>query len=84
MDLSGGTAGPAGPIQLDAGRMAERTKATVLKTVDGATRSWVRIPVLPPETISDLHVRQRCPSSFVSLGQNRGLPRATRGCRCGQ
>ena len=27
--------------------MAERTKATVLKTVSGATRSWVRIPVLP-------------------------------------
>ena len=30
------------------GRMAERTKATVLKTVSGATRSWVRIPLLPP------------------------------------
>src|SRR4051812_40830583 len=30
-----------------AGRMAERTKATVLKTVSGATRSRVRIPVLP-------------------------------------
>jgi hypothetical protein len=28
--------------------MAERTKATVLKTVSGATRSWVRIPLLPP------------------------------------
>ena len=28
--------------------MAERTKATVLKTVSGATRSRVRIPVLPP------------------------------------
>jgi hypothetical protein len=28
--------------------VAERTKATVLKTVSGATRSWVRIPVLPP------------------------------------
>jgi hypothetical protein len=27
--------------------MAERTKATVLKTVSGATRSWVRIPLLP-------------------------------------
>ena len=32
------------------GRMAERTKATVLKTVSGATRSWVRIPLLPPPT----------------------------------
>ena len=29
------------------GRMAERTKATVLKTVDGATHPWVRIPLLP-------------------------------------
>jgi hypothetical protein len=29
--------------------MAERTKATVLKTVSGATRSWVRIPLLPQE-----------------------------------
>ena len=30
-----------------AGRMAERTKAAVLKTASGATRSWVRIPLLP-------------------------------------
>jgi hypothetical protein len=29
------------------GRMAERTKATVLKTVRGASPSWVRIPLLP-------------------------------------
>ena len=28
--------------------MAERTKATVLKTVMGATSSWVRIPLPPP------------------------------------
>src|SRR5712691_11155632 len=28
--------------------MAERTKATVLKTVDGVTHPWVRIPLLPP------------------------------------
>ena len=35
------------------GRMAERTKATVLKTVSGATRSWVRIPLLPPEPTVD-------------------------------
>jgi hypothetical protein len=36
--------------QLDSssGRVAERTKATVLKTVSGATRSRVRIPALPP------------------------------------
>ncbi len=39
------------------GRMAERTKATVLKTVSGATRSWVRIPLLPP--ISSRTVRAR-------------------------
>ena len=31
--------------------MAERTKATVLKTVSGATRSWVRIPLLPQEPL---------------------------------
>src|SRR5437588_4871262 len=30
------------------GRVAERTKASVLKTDSGATRSWVRIPPLPP------------------------------------
>ena len=30
------------------GGMAERTKATVLKTVIGATLSWVRIPLPPP------------------------------------
>jgi hypothetical protein len=33
--------------------MAERTKATVLKTVSGATRSWVRIPLLPPKPSDD-------------------------------
>ena len=31
--------------------MAERTKATVLKTVDGATHPWVRIPLLPPADV---------------------------------
>ena len=30
------------------GGMAEWSKAAVLKTVSGATRSWVRIPVPPP------------------------------------
>ena len=30
------------------GRVAERTKAAVLKTAYGATRTWVRIPPLPP------------------------------------
>ena len=30
------------------GGMAEWTKATVLKTVMGATSSWVRIPLPPP------------------------------------
>lgn len=42
---------PAWPVRgryPSSGRMAERTKATVLKTVSGATRSWVRIPLLPP------------------------------------
>ena len=33
--------------KLDAGGMTERTKVTVLKTVRGASPSWVRIP-LPP------------------------------------
>jgi len=28
--------------------MAERLKAPVLKTGNGATRSWVRIPLSPP------------------------------------
>ena len=40
---SRGTAGRLGP-----GRVAERTKAAVLKTAYGATRTWVRIPPLPP------------------------------------
>ena len=30
------------------GEVAERLKALVLKTSDGATRSWVRIPPSPP------------------------------------
>src|SRR5690242_13317230 len=30
------------------GRVAERFKAPVLKTGNGASRSWVRIPPLPP------------------------------------
>jgi hypothetical protein len=30
------------------GRVAEWFKALVLKTSDGATRPWVRIPPLPP------------------------------------
>src|SRR6266496_1804206 len=40
----------ADPATVENGRVAERTKATVLKTVSGATRSWVRIPVLPLST----------------------------------
>ena len=32
------------------GRVAEWFKATVLKTVDGETYPWVRIPPLPPGT----------------------------------
>tara|TARA_Y100000996_G_scaffold394993_1_gene359809 strand:+ start:304 stop:420 length:117 start_codon:yes stop_codon:yes gene_type:complete len=30
------------------GEVAERLKALVLKTSNGATRSWVRIPPSPP------------------------------------
>jgi hypothetical protein len=37
-----------GPYQSDAGRVAERSKALVLKTSRRATASWVRIPPLPP------------------------------------
>jgi hypothetical protein len=37
---------------MHAGRMAERTKAAVLKTASGATRSWVRIPLLPLTHVS--------------------------------
>ena len=39
--------------------MAERTKATVLKTVSGATRSRVRIPVLPPREVSSCGAHRR-------------------------
>ena len=31
------------------GRVAEWFKALVLKTIDGASRPWVRIPPLPPK-----------------------------------
>ena len=41
--------------------MAERTKATVLKTVDGATHPWVRIPLLP------LHFVRLAGGRFASL-----------------
>jgi hypothetical protein len=44
--------------------MAERTKATVLKTVSGATRSWVRIPLLP---------RARFNDARRALAESRGL-----------
>src|SRR6185295_20160262 len=48
------------------GRMAERTKATVLKTVSGATRSRVRIPVLPPRTANSRDARRAQTSSLRS------------------
>ena len=35
-------------INLIQGEVAERLKALVLKTSNGATRSWVRIPPSPP------------------------------------
>src|SRR5918995_5654101 len=45
--------GPAtASATLACGRVAERTKAAVLKTAYGATRTWVRIPPLPPRTRS--------------------------------
>jgi hypothetical protein len=53
LDLSG----PAGIVF--AGRMAERTKATVLKTVGGASLSWVRIPLLPLESACDSKAKVR-------------------------
>ena len=34
--------------QVNIGEVAERLKALVLKTSDGATHSWVRIPPSPP------------------------------------
>ena len=33
---------------INTGEVAERLKALVLKTSNGATRSWVRIPPSPP------------------------------------
>ena len=36
------------PIYIDFGEVAERLKALVLKTSNGATHSWVRIPPSPP------------------------------------
>jgi hypothetical protein len=38
------------PDRVPLGRMAERLKATVLKTVWGASPTWVRIPLLPLPT----------------------------------
>ena len=35
-------------INVSYGEVAERLKALVLKTSNGATRSWVRIPPSPP------------------------------------
>jgi hypothetical protein len=43
---------PGGCRYASAGRVAERTKATVLKTVRGVSPSRVRIPVLPPNSWS--------------------------------
>ena len=49
-----------------AGRMAERTKAAVLKTASGVTRSGVRIPLLPlpapPVTRGEPRIAARCAS----------------------
>src|SRR4029453_15668840 len=52
---------------LAVGRVAERTKAAVLKTAYGATRTWVRIPPLPPSRA----VTRTVPSRTTP----RGLPR---------
>jgi hypothetical protein len=51
--------------------VAERTKATVLKTVSGATRSWVRIPVLPPP-IRELRLHRVEPPAEISSASRTG------------
>ena|SRR6185312_13670841 len=57
---------------LEYGGMAEWLKAAVLKTVNGVTRSGVRIPLPPPETSSAV------PKPFARtrpLAQGGALPR---------
>ena len=51
---------------MDSGGMAERLKAAVLKTVNGETRSGVRIP-LPPPYASSIKIRPW--SSIIVLNQ---------------
>jgi hypothetical protein len=55
-----------------AGRMAERTKAAVLKTASGVTRSGVRIPLLPLRALMwrdcDLYAAVVDPGSAVEHG----------------
>ena len=55
--------------------MAERTKATVLKTVSGATRSRVRIPVLPPRTGSSCGRQLRRETDRPTVRADRQFPR---------
>ncbi len=57
------------PGRLGTGRVAERTKAAVLKTAYGATRTWVRIPPLPPQTRPRARqVAPSVPQSTAPLG----------------
>ena len=60
--------------------MAERTKATVLKTVSGATRSWVRIPLLPlkPSMDDSLCAVERPCANACRCSRHRGSRRAGR------
>ena len=70
------------------GGMAERSKAAVLKTVSGETRSWVRIPVPPPRSpikgadsqgIGDRTIADAPPNSGAPrLASKRGLLAAAR------
>ena len=57
--------------------MAERTKATVLKTVGRASVSWVRIPLLPPNMAPD----QRDPISLRDAGTTDAFVRVRPCCR---
>jgi hypothetical protein len=55
------------------GGMAEWLKAAVLKTVNGETRSGVRIPLPPPPTWPDTVMRRRSPdlTFLAEVGEDR-------------
>jgi hypothetical protein len=64
--------------KIEDGGMAEWLKAAVLKTVNGVTRSGVRIPLPPP----DIEIALRGLSLFTPLNPARGarLPCVTATC----